>query len=252
MAEDLMNTQTGGTGETIQLQPEVQTTPEQFDVKINPPVDSEPVSTETPTEASTVQPEIQQPIETTPPVNEEQPIEPPVQREGMVEVSLSDDADTRSAIQDLGIPTEAPSMPSEAEEPAELDLSGYTIDGVEQAANIIPVEEEEIQTGPNFESIDLSKYTIDGVEQAIDTEAKNKTKELKEQYKDTNIDVSDDGKVSVKTKQPPKDKIDGELYTYSKRPGVMYKRKGQNDWYIDVKNSGNFVKITKNAKSRIA
>lgn len=251
MAEDLMNTQTGGPGETIQLQPEVQTTPEQFDVKINPPVDSEPVSTETPSEVNTIQSQ-EQPIEPTTPVIEDQPIEPPVQREGMVEVSLSDDADTRSAIQDLGIPTEAPPMPSEVEEPAELDLSGYTIDGAEQAANIIPIEEEEIQTGPNFESIDLSKYTIDGAQQAIDTESEKKTKELKEQYKDTSIDIGDDGNVNVKTKQPPKDKVDGELYTYKGRPGVMYKRKGENDWYIDTKGNGNFVKITKNAKSRVA
>lgn len=76
MAEDLMNTQTGGTGETIQLQPEVKTTPEQFDVKINPPVDSEPVSTETPAEVATVPTEQEAIIEPTAPVVETPPIEP--------------------------------------------------------------------------------------------------------------------------------------------------------------------------------
>lgn len=263
MAEDLMNTQTGGTGETIQLQPEVQTTPEQFDVKINPPVDSEPVSTETPAEVATVPTQEESKIlPTQTPVIEEpasitegEPIKPPVTREEMTEVSLSDDSDTRSAIQDLGIPTEAPTMPSQVEAPAELDLSGYTIDGVEQSSNIIPTEVEEveeIQTSPNFESVDLSNFTIDGVEQAADPEVKKQKEVVKNQYTNTRVDIDEQGKVKVKPKQPPKDKVDGELYTYSKRPGVMYKRKGENDWYIDTKGNGNFVKITKNAESRIA
>jgi hypothetical protein len=64
---DLMNTQTGGEGETVQIQTQEQVTPEQFDVNIKAqetPIDSEQV-TETVTE---------------------EPIEPPLQREGMVEV----------------------------------------------------------------------------------------------------------------------------------------------------------------------
>lgn len=67
---DLMNTQTGGEGETVQIQTQEQITPEQFDVKIKAqetPIDSE-----------------QQVIPTQQPT--EPPIEPPVQREGMVEV----------------------------------------------------------------------------------------------------------------------------------------------------------------------
>jgi hypothetical protein len=257
MAEDLMNTQTGGTGETIQLQPEVQTTPEQFDVKINPPVDSEPIPTQP------ITPEPQLPIEPPTPVIEEQetiiegePVKPPVTREGMAEVSLSDDVDTQSAIQDLGIPTEAPSMPSEVEEPAELDLSGYTIDGAEQSSNIIPTEVEdveEIQTTPTFETIDLSNFTIDGAEQGLDPEIKNKKETAKKEYANTRVEIDNQGKVKVKPKpKQPEQEADGELYTYKERPGVMYKRKGKNDWYIDTKGNGNFVKITKNAESRIA
>ncbi|MFM7681473.1 MAG: hypothetical protein ACKO7P_01860, partial [Bacteroidota bacterium] len=64
---DLMNTQTGGEGETVQIQTQEQVTPEQFDVKIKAqetPNDSEQI-TETVTE---------------------EPTEPPVQREGMAEV----------------------------------------------------------------------------------------------------------------------------------------------------------------------
>jgi len=67
---DLMNTQTGGEGETVQIQTQEQITPEQFDVKIKAqetPVDSE-----------------QQVIPTQQPT--EPPVEPPVQREGMAEV----------------------------------------------------------------------------------------------------------------------------------------------------------------------
>jgi hypothetical protein len=70
MAEDLMNTQTGGPGETIQLQPEVQTTPEQFDVKINPPVDSEPVSTQATPQVATAPTQEEAIIEPTAPVVE--------------------------------------------------------------------------------------------------------------------------------------------------------------------------------------
>jgi hypothetical protein len=257
MAEDLMNTQTGGTGETIQLQPEVQTTPEQFDVKINPPVDSEPIPTQP------ITPEPQLPIEPPAPVIEEQetiiegePVKPPVTREGMAEVSLSDDVDTQSAIQDLGIPTEAPIRPSQIEEPAELDLSGYTIDGAEQSSNIIPTEVEdveEIQTTPTFETIDLSNFTIDGAEQGLDPEIKNKKETAKKEYANTRVEIDNQGKVKVKPKpKQPEQEADGELYTYKERPGVMYKRKGKNDWYIDTKGNGNFVKITKNAESRIA
>jgi hypothetical protein len=56
---DLMNTQTGGEGETVQIQTQEKLTPEQFNVNIkaqDTPIDSEP------------------------------PIQPPVQREGMAEV----------------------------------------------------------------------------------------------------------------------------------------------------------------------
>ena len=247
-----MNTQTGGTGETIQLQPEVQTTPEQFDVNINPPVDSEPAPTQP------ITPEPQLPIEPAAPIIEEQqtivegePVQPPVTREDMTVVSLSDDADAQSAIQDLGIPTEAPAMPSQVEAPAELDLSGYTIDGADQFQNIVPEEQEIIKEGGSVEAVDLSGYTIDGVEQAADPEVKKQEKAVKQQYANTDITFDQQGKVNVKSKRPAKQE-DGELYTYKERPGVMYKRKGENDWYIDIKNNGNFVKITKNAKSRIA
>jgi hypothetical protein len=68
--KDLMNTQTGGEGETVQIQTQEQVTPEQFDVKITPQeptADSEQITT---TETVT-----EQPIPTEP------PIEPPVQRE---------------------------------------------------------------------------------------------------------------------------------------------------------------------------
>jgi len=73
--KDLMNTQTGGEGETVQIQTQENVTPEQFDIKITPQeptADSEQVTTtETVTEQS---------------IPTDQPIEPPAQRKGMVEV----------------------------------------------------------------------------------------------------------------------------------------------------------------------
>ena len=106
MAEDLMNTQTGGPGETIQLQPEVKTTPEQFDVNINPPVDSEPVPEEpiTPTEPVTPTPQVatvpteeeSKILPTQTPVIEEpksmmgeEPVKTPVTREAGEEVKIT-------------------------------------------------------------------------------------------------------------------------------------------------------------------
>jgi hypothetical protein len=106
MAEDLMNTQTGGPGETIQLQPEVKTTPEQFDVNINPPVDSEPTPEEpiTPTEPVTPTPQVatvpteeeskilptQTPVVEEPKaMMEEEPIKPAVTREATEEVKIT-------------------------------------------------------------------------------------------------------------------------------------------------------------------
>ena len=50
MEENLMQTQTGGAGETVQLQMQGTPSAEQFDVKINPPVDSEPTQPAPPTE----------------------------------------------------------------------------------------------------------------------------------------------------------------------------------------------------------
>lgn len=52
MAEDLMQTQTGGEGETIQSTPVAETNPEQFDVKLPQVNQTEPVATEPPVQAT--------------------------------------------------------------------------------------------------------------------------------------------------------------------------------------------------------
>ncbi len=55
MAENLMNTQTGGTGETIQLQPDAPQSPEQFDVNIRPQQQEQQIINEAPSsEASNI------------------------------------------------------------------------------------------------------------------------------------------------------------------------------------------------------
>lgn len=63
MNKDFMDTQTGGEGETLQVQPIAQQTPEQFDVNITPPpIQEEPIS---PTPVAPI------PVETTVPTEEE-------------------------------------------------------------------------------------------------------------------------------------------------------------------------------------
>ena len=268
MTEDLMNTQTGGTGETIQLQPEVKSNPEQFDVKINPPVDSEPsapaqtatVPTQEeaiiePTlnnEQASVETKVEEQVGGAPNVEVEETEKgvPQVTAEVGTEVPLSDNDYSVFSSEKIGI--------DRSESPTILDLSGYTIDGDAQATYInesseiidgIPTTEEQPE-----EQIDLSTFTIDGDPQSGNLETKERIESVRSQYKDTPIEIKDNGKVSVKSKKekPEEPKIDGELYTYKGRPGVMYKKKGKGDWYIDINNTGDFVKIERNAKSRIA
>ncbi len=82
MEENLMQTQTGGTGETIQLQTQETPSAEQFDVKINPQVDSEPPAPTQPIEpvkpvtVPTQQEAQQQAILPTGPVEEPTPAQP--------------------------------------------------------------------------------------------------------------------------------------------------------------------------------
>ena len=83
MEENLMQTQTGGTGETVQLQTQPTPSAENFDVKINPPVDSEPAQPTQPTEpvkpvatVPTQQEAQQQAILPTAPVEETVPVQP--------------------------------------------------------------------------------------------------------------------------------------------------------------------------------
>ncbi len=82
MEENLMQTQTGGTGETIQLQTQETPSAEQFDVKINPQVDSEPPAPTQPIEpvkpvtVPTQQEAQQQAILPTAPVEELTPAQP--------------------------------------------------------------------------------------------------------------------------------------------------------------------------------
>lgn len=256
-----MQTQTGGEGETVQLQNMPIAKPEDFDVNIPPQQAEQPVQQEAPQPQITEQQAIQPPVDsepmqpaqepTTPPT--EQPTIPPVQAEQGQEVSLSDDADTQSAFTEAGVMPNMSMAPKSVEESAELDLSGYTIDGAEQHKDTTPIEEVEEIEIPESKTIDLSGYTIDGADQHVDLEAKKKEEKIKSEYAGTPVKIDKSGTVKIeKPKEEKKeDNIEGELYTYKNRPGVMYKRKGPNDWYIDVKNNGKFVKITTNAESRI-
>lgn len=114
MAEDLMNTQTGGEGQTIQLQDENQPTPEQFNVNIKPQQQAQPVDSE--------QPVAEQPIQET------APIETPLQQE----------------VADEGEPVVGPMTEEEAamEEPAPTGIDLLSIDqGQRDLMSMIPISD---------------------------------------------------------------------------------------------------------------
>lgn len=132
MATDnnLMNTQTGGEGETVQIQTQEQVTPEQFDVKIK--------AQETSTDSE------QQVVPTEPPV------EPPVQREGMVEVQGAPPSEFVEAQETFNeVPVELP--PTEYKSPF---VSGPSLD-VDEYGNLIPPKQEpKIEAEPPTEFVD--------------------------------------------------------------------------------------------------
>ena len=97
MAEDLMQTQTGGEGETIQSTPVAETNPEQFDVKLPQANQTEP------------------PVSTEPPVQAAVPVEPPpMQQQSMI--------DNQQIAED--IQTEVDSEPVEEQMPIDENV-GY-------------------------------------------------------------------------------------------------------------------------------
>jgi hypothetical protein len=240
MKEDLMSTQTGGVGETIQIQPSAEQTPEQFDVNIKAPIlDSEQVE-EVQTEPVTPEP-------TLPPYKVESEVVPPSIVREQPEVQI----DTQQSV--FGKDRVETQIPDESLLP---DLSEFTINGVPQpkiyTAVPDPSKTEEDKVVVPEPEIDLSEFTINGAPQANVLKEKKSNTALKKEYANKNVEIKDDGTVKLNPK-PESGELPKDIYTYSGRPGVNYKRKSANEWYIDAKNDGNYVPIKgEKAKERMA
>ena len=240
MKEDLMSTQTGGVGETIQIQPSAEQTPEQFDVNIKAPIlDSEQVE-EVQTEPVTPEP-------TLPPYKVESEVVPPFIVREQPEVQI----DTQQSV--FGKDRVETQIPDESLLP---DLSEFTINGVPQpkiyTAVPDPSKTEEDKVVVPEPEIDLSEFTINGAPQANVLKEKKSNTALKKEYANKNVEIKDDGTVKLNPK-PESGELPKDIYTYSGRPGVNYKRKSANEWYIDAKNDGNYVPIKgEKAKERMA
>jgi hypothetical protein len=240
MKEDLMSTQTGGVGETIQIQPSAEQTPEQFDVNIKAPIpDSEQV-VETPTEPIAPEP-------TLPPYKVEGEVVPPSVTREQPEVQV----DTQQSVFNKD------RVQFQANDEADMpDLSEFTINGVPQARSYAaipdPEKKEEDKVVVPEPEIDLSEFTINGAPQANVLKEKESNATLKKQYANKPVEIKNDGTVKLNPK-PTSGELPKDIYTYSKRPGVKYKRKSATEWYIDAKNDGNYVPIKgEKAKERAA
>lgn len=177
MKEDLMSTQTGGVGETIQIQPSAEQTPEQFDVNIKAPIpDSEQV-VETPTEPIAPEP-------TLPPYKVEGEVVPAsiTREQPEVQVDTQQSAFNKDRVQFQSV-----------DEAAMPDLSEFTINGVPQARSYAtipdPEKKEEDKVVVPEPEIDLSEFTINGAPQANVLKEKESNATLKKQYANKDVEI---------------------------------------------------------------
>jgi hypothetical protein len=245
MEQDLMQTQTGGEGNTIQSQDVNAQTPEQFDVKINP-VEGEPnkpvaqqATVPTEQEAMAQQaamaqgPTVEEPQQ--PVVQEEVPQTPAVEEGNqLINEEQNDNFDSTystplNIISDEDIPSELGSA-------------------------VAPILEEEIETPTVF--------TPDPNNPDILIQQSN-PQTIKDEYKNTAVKINPQGRVEVKPKpkavttpkvETPvvKKGLQGEgVYTYGNNNNDFYKYKG-GAWYRDAGGKGKYIKLNENVAKRTA
>jgi hypothetical protein len=160
---NLMNTQTGGEGETVQIQTQEKITPEQFDVKITPQqptIDSEQVTT---TETVT-----EQPIQ--------EPTGPPVQRE-MIEQEVVGEKPSEFYAAQESFNEEMPSTDSEynpffdESNFVDIDENGNIVE--QQSDFKMPEPPTEIVDNPFFNNPKINKNQFEEVNKNINEDFKN-------------------------------------------------------------------------------
>lgn len=239
---DLMSTQTGGAGETIQAQPLQSSSPEQFAANISPqpqqvqapaPQAEAIPAPEVPTETQQAeQVQAQQPQLTSSQILQQQlglnPVESPEGPEPLSEQeSISSTSQSRSSAQELpdGLVMADLSELGKTEEKPLIDLTEET-----QQEYVAP----KITTLPDG----LTMY---------DPEADQKleTKSLNKEYSASGIQIDDKGKIKKVKTEVEGPKPDG-IYRY---PGVehLLKKEG-GKWYRDANGDGKFELIKDGAQ----
>lgn len=243
MEQDLMQTQTGGEGNTIQLQDANAQTPEQFDVKINP-IEGEPnkpvaqqATVPTEQEAMAQQAAMAQgPIVEEPqqPVAQEEIPQTPAVEEGnqLIKEEQNDNFDTTYS------------------EP----LNIVEDDAEELGSAVVPMSDEEVEmpvvlsADPNNPDVLIEQPSV---------------KPIKDEYKNTAVKINAQGRVEVKPKvtkaetpapapkAEPKKGLQGDgVYTYGDNKD-LYKYKG-GAWYRDAGGKGKYIKLNENVAKRTA
>lgn len=242
-SKDLMSTQTGGFGETIQSSPESEVTAEQFNIKL--PKQQVQASVQPST-----QPEAIVPTQTIPtaPI-ETEVIQPETQAEPSSEDRLYSELNL-TPVNLQGFNEEM--FIDQPRESAIKPQGSYTEDGYYINEEPEPiVQPTEIKTEEVINEEPISLITEDGF--SIDSPEQNKKIELESinsTYKNAGIKVDSDGVVR-KVNKDDKEKPNG-TYVYAGQPDAMYKKIGKDKWLKDDDSSGNFLPIEKDAARRIS
>jgi GNAT superfamily N-acetyltransferase len=242
-SKDLMSTQTGGFGETIQSSPESEVTAEQFNIKL--PKQQVQASVQ-----PSAQPEAIVPTQDIPtaPIQEEV-IQPEIQAEQSSEDRLYSELNL-TPVNLQGFNEEM--FVDQPRESAIKPQGSYTEDGLYISEDPNPiVQPVETKTEEVINEEPMSLITEDGL--SIGSPEQDKKVELDKintTYKASGIKVDSDGVVR-KVNKDDKEKPNG-TYVYAGQPDAMYKKVGKDKWLKDYDSSGNFLPIEKDAARRIA
>lgn len=236
-----MQTQTGGAGETIQLQTQETPTAEQFDVNIKPQVDSEPIAPAQPTEPV-------KPVTTVPTQQEAQqqailptaPIEQPIAEQPV--------DDLQSIFNDEEIvkpkPLSIPNQPPNPETPKMGEITEVDTSLI-QPLNIIEDVEIEKPVEPE-KPVDIPVPLVEDPNNPGILIQATTPKQTSLEYKNKPVTVTNNGHVVKNTEvKKAESKPDG----YYKYGDGIYQKKGDN-WYKDVTGQGGFKLIEKDAAER--
>ena len=265
-SNNLMSTQTGGVGETIQAENSTQATPEEFQANI-PPVQAETPQTEVPSEVPAEQIANEEPPPAEGPLTaEEQPAIPMVPTEepnaeqpaeGQPITPESPIETETDVINRLGLENVEPAFEEDKVETPVLNIPETTPDGVPVAAPQIPKKEEkqpiikDDEEGEVVEEPIIPTETPDGVPVGgIDVEPKINLADVNAKYKNEGIQIDDLGKINVgaEEKKDAQGLPDGS-YRLAGKSANYQKIDGK--WYKDANLTGDYQPISgDNAESR--